>query len=145
MASLRKIQVLLAAPKSIMGSSLQTFLRTMVEVDISGIVNKPDCIQIALSKQLPDILLLDADMIDQLPGQSIETILVNIHTVYTKICIIVLVNSFAQQSAALNAKSDHVLIKGELGDQLREAIRAYPVWSMRFQDTIIAGETSNKG
>ena len=120
-----KVRLLLAAPASIMGSSLRTFLGTINEVEMTGYVNKPDDIQTALINQHPAILLVDADLVDQFAIPNFETILTEIHKNCTSIRTIVLVNSFSQKSAALKAKCELILIKGELGDQLRKAILEY--------------------
>lgn len=122
METQNKIRIMLAAPASIMGSSLRTFLRTMTDVELTGFINNPGEIQAELNKQNPNILLVDADLIDQLAKPGIEAMLTEISHTFSNIRTIVLVNSFSQKSAAVNAHSGQVLLKGELGDQLRKAI-----------------------
>ena len=122
MSTQNKVRIMLAAPASIMGSSLRTFLGTISEVELTGYVDNPRDIQTALNNQHPNILLVDADLIEQLAEPGIEAVLTEIKICYTNIRTIVLVNSFSQKNAALKANSSMVLLKGELGDQLRKAI-----------------------
>ena len=122
MSNVTKTRLLLAAPTSLMGSSLRTYLATVSEIELVGSVTMLENIVCNLQACQAHVLLLDAGMFSGSLRFFMESFLSEVNQALPCVKSIVLVDSLAQQRAVLRAKNTQVLLKGELGDRLREAI-----------------------
>lgn len=123
MATSQKTQLLLAAPANILASSLRTFLGTIAAIELVGSADRVDQIAYLLNNCSPDILLLDADLMDQQPGLNPITFLDELCLASSHTTIILLAGNLRQQHASPSGGKVRVLLKGELGGQLRQAIQ----------------------
>lgn len=110
-------------------SSLRTFLSTIPEVYVIKSTSTLDETYNIIKQNKPDLIIVDVDLLDSdvnNPGYYRECHQMIIEVSEKTRCI-VLVNNFDQQEFANNSGVDVALIKGELCEQLRGAIRAYAI------------------
>jgi len=110
--------ILLAAPPSLLRSSLLAYLRILPGVEVVVGEERPGSIPELLGQLNPDILILDMSPIGL--GGSFD-----IHTVYSLrpgLNIIVLVEDLNQKNQALALGARHAFLKGLLDDCLKQAV-----------------------
>ena len=119
---------MLAAPDSVIGNSLRTFLSIVQEIDFIGSVNKTVNVSQYSLENKPDILVLDADLVEYDGTLTLMNYLQELHSLISPdTCIIVLAGGFEQQQAVLKSNAAQVVLKGQVGERLREKFRSYSV------------------
>lgn len=116
---------MLAAPDSVIGKSLRTFLSIINEIDFIGSVNMAASVNQYFTENKPDILVLDADLVEYDNKLNLQTYLQDLQRINPNISIIVLVGGAIQHKAVLNCEVAQVVFKGEMGEILREKLRNY--------------------
>ena len=121
MASAQKIPTLIAARPGLLRNSLLTFLHGLPLVEILGPVDSPADALLALRTGLPQVLIVDADL---LAGGLVE-LLRQVRLDCPGITSIALVNTVAQQRQLLKVGAGHALLKGFLDNRLEQAVLGY--------------------
>lgn len=114
------ISVVLAATAGILSSSLRSYLRTMPNVHIVAEVGCSQNLIATLEAYRPQVLVLDAD----LPSLDLAPSVQHALRVCGELGVVVLANGHDQHAVAIGAGAHHVLLKGFLGQQLRQAVLA---------------------
>jgi DNA-binding NarL/FixJ family response regulator len=109
---------MIAAPSALMGSALRTFVNTINGVQVTAqAASRAEALRV-LADSRPHLLVVDADLAEGDLSACLQSLL----HLAPDLCIIALVNNHRQRTAALGAGAAHALLKGNLNEQLRQAI-----------------------
>ena len=118
MDSVFPVSVCIAAPPGIITNSLRTFLSTIPEVQVGFTVGLWQDLEVFLQEDFGCTILLDADLATDQMAERLK----QLTGCHPSCRIVALVNTNAEQRIALAAGAQSALTKGNLGDQLRQAI-----------------------
>ncbi len=102
-----------------MSSALRTFLNTITGVRVAGSCSDLSQILLCLDITHPDMMLLDADLVD---NQYWSDFLIPIRHIRPNIYCIALVNDLEQMEVARQAGVSQVILKGFLDQHLHQTI-----------------------
>ena len=118
MDSVFPVSVCIAAPTGIIASSLRTFLSTIPEVQVVFTVGLWQELETFLEEDFGCTIILDADLaLDQMAERVKQ-----LTRCHPSCLIVALVNTSAEQHIALVSGARSALLKGNLGEQLRQAV-----------------------
>lgn len=110
---------MIAVPSALMASALRTFVNTITGVEVTAqAANHADALEV-LGEWRPHLLVLDADLAEGDLAGCLGSFL----RIAPDLCIIALVNNQRQRTSALGAGAAYALLKGNLNEQLRSAIK----------------------
>lgn len=119
-----KDRVMLAAPATIMGSSLRVFLSGLSEIEYMGSTDQADGISDLLSEYRPDTLVLDAHLVQVSSGLHLDAYLERLHRLYPHTKIIVVLTDFTQSFTALRCSNVQFVSQDEMGRRLMRVLFA---------------------
>lgn len=114
------LTIVIATNTGLIHHSLLAFLSTLPNIQIIGLVSDVELILTMAHENLPDVLILDANLSKTVVPKLIK----RLKSELPELNCIVLANNVQQQELCLHAGASHALLKGFLGEQLTQAVLA---------------------
>lgn len=118
-----KDRVMLAAPATIMGTSLRAFFSNLTDVEYMGSTDQVDEVSSLLSEYRPDTLILDAHLIHS-SSEALDAYLDGLHRRHAHTKIVVILTYISQPVAPSRWANVQFVSQDELGQRLRGVLFA---------------------